>query len=396
MNLNVIRYTHINSEGMDGGTRIFIECAKRWVKNDIQINVFTCKEGYLLYTRNGLRGINFIIWPSLNFQKFGISPIYLLRTIIGGFKVLGISLNKGSLIYSSSDFWPDVIPAIIMKLKNPKSSWIAAFYLFAPKPWQIDNPYKGKNFLTGLFYWLTQLPIYWIVKRYADYVFVTSESDVKKFITPKRSKDKIVVVQGGVDITSSEKYLKSEMVIPVAQRKYDACFLGRFHYQKGVLELVDIWKMVCQEKPKAKLAMIGNGSLETEVRKKIKKHGLKKNIDLLGFRDGQEKYDIFKQVKIMVHPATYDSGGMASAEGMGWGLPGVSFDLEALKTYYPKGMIKTKVGDKEEFAKKIINLLENKVLYEKTANDAHNLIIEAWDWNKRAKLIYNKLFSSNQ
>ena len=43
---------------------------------------------------------------------------------------------------------------------------------------------------------------------------------------------------------------------------------------------------------------------------------------------------------MVVHPAIFDSGGMAAAEAMAWGLPGVSFDLPALKTYYPQGMIK--------------------------------------------------------
>ena len=40
---------------------------------------------------------------------------------------------------------------------------------------------------------------------------------------------------------------------------------------------------------------------------------LAKNIELLGFKDGSEKYAVFKQSKIIVHPAIFDSGGMAAA-----------------------------------------------------------------------------------
>ena len=93
----------------------------------------------------------------------------------------------------------------------------------------------------------------------------------------------------------------------------------------------------------------------------------------------------------MVHPATYDSGGMAAAEGMAWGLPGVSFDLESLKTYYPRGMIKTRCFDLEEFARNILNLLNNRKLYDEMSKQAHNLIIEIWDWEKRAEIIYKKI-----
>jgi len=208
----------------------------------------------------------------------------------------------------------------------------------------------------GFFYWLLQRPRYWIAKKYADYVFVTSEPDVTKF--PKQAKlNKVVVVRGGVDITESKRYLKANKNSSTFSKKYDACFVGRFHPQKGVLELIDIWRNVVDIKKNARLAMIGNGDLEFDVKKKITDYNLGRSIDLLGFMDGKEKYNIFKQSNIIIHPAVYDSGGMAACEGMAWGLPGVSFDLEALKTYYPKGMIKTPCFDKKKFAENIINLL---------------------------------------
>ena len=104
----------------------------------------------------------------------------------------------------------------------------------------------------------------------------------------------------------------------------------------------------------------------------------------------QEIRNYLKQSKIIVHPATYDSGGMAAAEAMAWGLPGVSFDLEALKTYYPKGMIKVPIGDIRNFANSILELLQNDDLYVHTSNKARILINEEWGWDKRIDYI-NKL-----
>lgn len=159
---------------------------------------------------------------------------------------------------------------------------------FAPFPFSRACPYRGLDRFRGFLYWLSQRPSYFIARRYADLVFVTSEPDVKKFITKKRGRDKIIVIQGGVDIAESEKYLTSNAVIPLNERKYDACFVGRFHWQKGVLELVDIWKMVCWKKKNARLAVLGNGPLEDELISKIKTRKLENNIDLLGYRNGQE------------------------------------------------------------------------------------------------------------
>jgi len=383
-------------DAFSGGDRIFVEFIKNW-KEKSEIVLFGSEETIRISRERGAGGIKMIETDSKNLNmQGGIFDFlkHIRRRTQKGLAAIEKEkklVREADFVYSVSDFYPDFLPAFWLKKKNKKIKWIAGYYLFAPAPWAKDSPYKGKNWIKGFFYWLMQRPSYFLVKRYADFVFVTSEPDVSKFITQKRDRSKIVVVQGGVDITESEKHLNSGRLVPVSERKYDACFVGRFHYQKGVLDLIDIWKLVCQRKSNAKLGIIGAGPLEKEMREKIKKYNLENNVDLLGFKDGKEKYEIFKQSKMMVHPATYDSGGMAAAEGLAWGLPGVSFDLEALKTYYPKGMLKTEAGNKNEFSENIFKLLENEELYKETAKDSHSLIVEVWDWEKRAERIFKLL-----
>jgi glycosyltransferase involved in cell wall biosynthesis len=366
---------------LSGGDRIFIELSRCWARLGVKVTLFVSKEGYKICQRVRLDEVSYIVWSSDRFNKFGVLLNYLARTLRSCYEALKCSLDSQNLIiYSSSDFWPDSLPVLIMRLRNKGVKWIAAFYLFAPKPWQRDSPYKGGKFLTGFFYWLTQLPIYWFIKRYADMIFVTSEPDREKFIKAGRRSEEVIVVQGGVDTSKATQYLTSG---EIKEKEYDACFVGRFHPQKGVLELIDIWREVCNIKPDAKLAMIGIGDLEGEVKERIKRRELERNIDLLGFKDGEEKYEIFKRSKVILHPAVYDSGGMAAAEAMAWGLPGVSFDLEALKTYYPKGMLKVPCYNLKAFAEKVIKLLEDRELYKKTQREAIELARE-WDWDKKS------------
>jgi len=381
--------------GFSGGDRIFTEFLRHW-QGKAHLTLMGSEEAILASRRNNITPR--VLQTDVRNANADMGLFNLLRhtcrRLRKGLKALREfrgELADTDIVYSVSDFYPDFIPAFVMKRRNPKMMWIAGYYLFAPAPWAKESPYKGVHRLRGLIYWLTQRPSHFLVKRYADKVFVTSEPDVQRFVTPKRLRENVIVVQGGVDVTASEAYLNGADVVAVEKRKYDACFIGRLHYQKGVLILLDIWARVCRERPGALLAIIGDGHLENEVRAKITALGLGGNVEMLGFMDGERKFEVFKQSKLMVHPSTYDSGGMAAAEGMAWKLPGVSFDLEALKTYYPQGMIKTPCFETQTFADNILHLLTDKDFHARWADDAHELIVTVWDWKKRSETIWSLL-----
>jgi len=384
-----------SGQGMSGGTTIYINLLKHW-KNASRI-FFGSARAINRLRQEGMDDVWCVETDKYDEDNiFSVRRVlyYQIRMLVKGMRTVrknSALFKEADYIYSISDFYPDFLPAFYAKLKNRKIKWIAAYYLFAPFPFSRVCPYRGTDRFRGFLYWLSQRLSYFIVRHYADFVFVTSEPDVERFITKKREKNRIIAIQGGVDMTESEKYLASNAVSSPDKRKYDACFVGRFHWQKGVLELVDIWHMVCQKKKNARLAVLGNGPLGEKLGNKIKTAKLENNVDLLGYRNGREKYEIFKQSKMIAHPATYDSGGMAAAEGMSWGLPGVSFDLEALKTYYPKGMLKAEINNFEQFSENIIKLLDDRELYQKTSIEARDLIREEWNWENKAKKIYNAI-----
>ncbi|RZD16868.1 MAG: glycosyltransferase [Candidatus Acididesulfobacter guangdongensis] len=399
MNQVIIIANNTFGKMMSGGDRIWIELTKNLTKT-LNIVLFTSEEGLLLLKKSQKKEANIsIIKTDKEFEYnnlysiLGLIKMQIRRTY-KGIKYISANIDiikNSDFIYSSSDFYPDFLPAFFAKIINKKIKWVAGFYLFAPFPLFRNTPYKGIHRVKGLLYWFMQLPSYFIVKYFADYVFVTSEPDIKRFHFKKKNKSRILAIKGGIDISESEKYLKfNDNIIPLDKRKYDACFVGRFHAQKGCLELIDIWSNV-NNKKKLKLVLIGDGELRHEIENKVAKLSLQNQIDILGFLDGKDKYEIFKQSKLMIHPAIYDSGGMAMAEGMAFGLPGMSFDLEALKSYYPKGVIKIPCFDIDAFANAIISLLENEKLYKEFSKEAYKYA-KTWDWRERANYIYKQVF----
>lgn len=365
-----------HGEGISGGDRIFIEFAREWSKK-YPVTICLWNEGYQMCLRHKLQmsNVKFQISNMEPWRRFGFIVNYFAR-IVEGIK-LGLTTkltnSQETIVYSASEFWMDCLPAFVLKLRYRKIKWAAAWYQTAP------NPLKG--FSGSLPYWLTQLPIKPLIDRFADFVLVNNDLEKKQF-------HKAIVVLGAVDLKSIKIWKSKFNNLP---KIYDCVFQGRFHPQKGVLELIDIWDKVVKFKKDAKLVMIGNGPLMESVKLKVKSKKLGNNIFLTGYLfDGEEKYRIFAQSKVVVHPAFFDSGGMASYEAMAFDLPCVGFNLSSYDSYYPKGMEKVPLGNLKLFADKILQLLTDNKLYGKVAGDAYQLVANM-TWEQRARQILDQV-----
>ncbi len=387
-------------DGMSGGDRIWINFIKYW-KKGINIDLICSIEAYNMlareYAESGLSSITISDQKIISGNHSSLVNLfkYQIKRVFKGIKTIYSNLEmikKSDFIYSSSDFYPDLLPAFFAKIIYRKIKWIAGYYLIVPSPIGIKTPYKGTKRLKGFVYWIMQKPSLFLVRHFADYIFVTSEPDVKNFISKRIENSKIIIIKGGIDLRHSEDYMNMKGIVPIEKRKYDACFVGRFHVQKGVLELIDIWNILNNKINNKKLAIIGDGELKEELERKINKYNLNENVEILGFLDGESKYGVFRNSKIILHPAIFDSGGMAMVEGMAFGLPGISFDLEALKSYYPKGVLKILCFDLETYANAIIKLLEDKELYIKFSREACKYA-KTWDWKERANAIQSQIFN---
>lgn len=381
--------------GLSGSDRIFIELSKRLCKK-FTVYIHVWQEGYQMCLNQNLnrdKNINFII-INVNFWcRFGFLVCYISRIIAGIKDALSLdsSLAKSAVFFSASEFWMDSLPAFFLKIRFPKSIWVAAWFQTAPNP--LVGFTRGNRQMTyklsAFYYWLMQLPIKSLIGKFADFVLVNNEEERKQF--PKLDKQKrAIVILGAVNLKEIEDWINKYGLKET--KIYDAVFQGRFHPQKGIVELIEIWKLVTIKRPQAQLALIGDGPLMGDVKARIKDLGLSDNIRLFGFVfDGSQKYDIFAKSKIVVHPAFFDSGGMAAAEAMAFGLPCVGFDLDSYRSYYPVGMIKVPIGNIEAFADNVIDLLADEQERIKIGNEAKEMIRHNWNWDKRAGFLIRKI-----
>jgi len=374
------------SATMIGGYRIAIECAKRWRAQGHQVTFLTNRLGKAMISRYiPAEESEFVLAP----MPIGIGGkaftslvatvfFYSYMAVTGTITACRFSLPNRNVIYSTSPLWPDIFPGFFMRRRSPDSRWLTAMSMYAPPCWKGWKPYAGGRWSLpdprAFALNLNQFPVYPLIKRHCDGIYVNNELDIARAVSDGFDPKRVEVIGMGVD--NSLAHLAPE----TDKKDYEAVFIGRLHPQKGVLELIDIWRLLVNKRAQARLAIIGNGPLEEKLRTRIERNGLQGQVDMLGFLDGLAKIRVVKASRVAVHPSFYDSGGMAALEAMSCGLPGVSFDLPDLAVYYPQGMLKTRCYDLNAFAGNIELLLEDEKLYRILSEEAVDWA-QQWDWD---------------
>ena len=146
---------------------------------------------------------------------------------------------------------------------------------------------------------------------------------------------------------------------------YTAAYMGRISDNKGVFDLMNVWREIVNNFPDAKLAILGTG--RSDVVKKlaieVKKNNLTRNIDMLGYVSKNDKYEILKSSKIFLFLSKVnadESWGISLMEALACGLPAVTYDLDIYKHVYPEELLlKSDIGDISSVINNVMFLLNS-------------------------------------
>lgn len=316
-------------------------------------------------------------------SSLGLFISYLVRAIKGCSVSRRIKVdNKAkNIIYSASDLIPDFIPALSLKLRNKTSSLVVGLHLIAPLPWKGFKKYYLKGFslptFSGIYYFLSQSIILLIAKRYASLVLVSNHQDRETLIKQGFKSEKVLVTYGGINTNQIDEVESSEIA-------YDACYVGRFHAQKGFEDLIDIWLKVNEKFPSAKLAVAGYDINLEKIKTLVRENGLENNILFKGFLGGGDKYKLIKSSKIALVPSYYESFGMVILEALACGVCVIAYDLPVYRDIYTKGVKTVGIANKDAFAEAIIDLLKDSQQRQSLSKQAKDLSRD-FSWVRSAK-----------
>jgi len=170
---------------------------------------------------------------------------------------------------------------------------------------------------------------------------------------------------------------------------YHGIFFARLIPEKGLFDLVKIWKLVVKKLPNAKLAVCGipeNAEIVKGFLEEISRHNLDGNIEFLGHQDETKLFGDVKRSYLTVYPSYVDSFSLVTLESLACGTPVVAYDIPAIRYNFGKceAVFRSPVGDKADMARNIQFLLGNKDLRTKFSKEARKYSTN-YDWRNVIK-----------
>ena len=268
---------------------------------------------------------------------------------------LALKINKKrkiDLVVCQEPFITGFTGLIIKKIINAKL--LVHFHgdFWGNKKW------LKENFLNYIFYLVSRF----VVPR-ADAIRVVSMGIKEKIIRTGINQNKIYLIPTPVDLKKFENF-NQDKVNKIKERfknKKIILYVGRLAKEKNLKMLVNSFALVQKSFSDCILLLVGDGTEKENLKKEISKLNLEEKIILEGSIKNDELSNYYQASDIFVLSSDSESFGKVLVEAGVSGLPAV-----VTKTTGAKEIIKdnetgllVKIGNKDDFAQKILYLLQN-------------------------------------
>lgn len=187
-----------------------------------------------------------------------------------------------------------------------------------------------------------------------------------------------IVIHNGIDLTKYIPNKKDENPIIL--------YLGRLKAYKSIHVFIDAAKEVLTHIPHAEFIVAGDGEEKVNLLQYAKKKGVENKMQFLGKVSEEEKIDLYQRAWLFVHPSMMEGWSIGIIEANACGTPVVASDVAGLRDSVrnPTTGFLVPYGDDKEFAKKIVELINDQQLREKFSQGAIKWA-QNFSWDKSAQ-----------
>ena len=160
---------------------------------------------------------------------------------------------------------------------------------------------------------------------------------------------------------------------------YDMIYIGRLTYQKDPQRLMQLCALAKQKKPDIRLAVVGTGELEAEVKQLCSELKLEENVDFLGFQSNPMK--MLSDSRCLILPSRWEGTPMCALEAMALGVPVVSTPTDGLVDLLDEGQNGFLSDSDEALADDVVKLATDSDLRQRMSENASVKAVRINDMN---------------
>ena len=283
--------------------------------------------------------------------------------------------NLKSIKKAYSSFKPNIIHAhdpkatIVAVLTNKKQNIISHIHS--------NHRYMRKITLKSLIY-------HFYIEKHITGIIWVSNSAKDEYIFAKNIPKTLpsYVIQNVVNGNQLKSIAKTDK----NNYNFDIIFLGRLEDVKDPLRFVKLIEKIKQHQ-EIKVAMVGDGSLRSQVEEEIDKLSLNKNIVLFG--NQVNPYKILLNSKILVITSKYEGMPMNALEAMACNIPVVSTPVDGLLDIIDRKYLCKTDQDFVEIILKILNREEVRKHYKNKLSALDKKLNNTVDFSNSISRLYN-------
>ena len=170
---------------------------------------------------------------------------------------------------------------------------------------------------------------------------------------------------------------------------YQCVFFGRLVREKGIFDLIEIWKTVVTSFPNAKLVVCGileNANISKEFLNEICKNNLQGNIIFVGNQPRDKLLNIIRHSFLTINPSYVDSFSLVTIESLALGTPVVAYNTPAISHNFGKckAVFRCLTRDKKCMAEVVLRLFLRKK-ERRDLGDVAKRFASSYDWSNVVK-----------
>jgi glycosyltransferase involved in cell wall biosynthesis len=251
----------------------------------------------------------------------------LYRLLCLGRLMAAIDREQPSIVVAASMFLYDSLPVCLWRSRSKHTGRILIAHLIAPPPHLGYSATIHFPSLSETSLWLNNLLSIVLGKIVGAHFVAVHQRIASALITHYHvDPHSVTVIPVGVTKVGCRDEVKD----------IDVLFLGRKHPQKGLRDLVRVWKMIRARLPDARLLIVGQTTAEVQgiFQCNLESAG----VTAAGYVTDIEKSGFLCRAKALIFPSHFEGYPAVAIEALAHGTPVVAYDLPQLLDLRSKGI----------------------------------------------------------